>query len=117
MLPDDALVFPATFETLFDLSPDAILVTDVQGNIRGANQLAEMMFGYGRGKLIDQPIENLVPERYRGRHPAHRKTYNKNPRTRSMGGELNLLGLRKDGSEIPVDIMLRPINTADGRSF
>ncbi len=114
MLPEDAFAFPATLETLFDLSPDAVLVTDAQGRIREANEQAEAIFGYSRQELIGQPIENLVPERFRSRHPAHREGYNAHPRTRSMGGGLNLLGLRKDGSEVPVDIMLRPMETANG---
>ncbi len=67
-----------------------------------------------RGELAGQPIENLLPERFREHHPAHREGYNKHPRTRSMGGGLNLFGLRKDGSEFPVDIMLRPMDGADG---
>ncbi len=114
MLPDDASAFPKALDTLFELSPDAVLVTDAQGHIRGTNEQAEAMFGYGRGELAGQRIENLVPERFREHHPAHREGYNKHPRTRSMGGGLNLFGLRKDGSEFPVDIMLRPMDGADG---
>lgn len=113
MVPGDPIALPA-IEQLFDLSPDAILVTDVQGHIRAANHPAEAMFGYGPGELVGQPIESLVPERFRGDHPGHREDYNVRPRTRSMGGGLNLFGLRKDGSEFPVDIMLRPMTTADG---
>ena len=113
MPPEDTFAFPA-IQQLFDFSPDAVLVTDAQGHIRAANHQAEAMFGYGSGELIGLPIENLVPERFRGRHPAHREDYNAHPRTRSMGGGLNLFGLRKDGSEFPVDIMLRPVDTANG---
>jgi formate hydrogenlyase transcriptional activator len=113
MIPGDTFAFPA-IEQLFDYSPDAILVTDAQGHIRAANYLAEAMFGYGPGELTGQPIESLVPERFRGSHPAHRADYSAEPRTRSMSGGLNLFGLRKDGSEIPVDIMLRPVDTANG---
>jgi PAS domain S-box-containing protein len=113
MVPGDTFAFPA-IQQLFDFSPDAILVTDVQGRIRAANHQAEAMFGYGPGELIGQPIESLVPERFRRGHPAHREDYNAQPRTRSMDGGLNLYGLRKDGSEIPVDIMLRPVDTANG---
>ncbi|MGA9957101.1 MAG: PAS domain-containing protein, partial [Acidobacteriaceae bacterium] len=113
MLPGDTFAFPA-IQQLFEFSPDAILVTDAQGNLRAANHQAEVMFGYGPGELIGQPIEMLVPERFRKGHPAHREDYNAHPRTRSMGGGLNLFGLRKDGSEIPVDIMLRPVDTENG---
>ncbi len=51
MLPDDASAFPKALDTLFELSPDAVLVTDAQGHIRGTNEQAEAMFGYGRGEL------------------------------------------------------------------
>jgi PAS domain S-box-containing protein len=60
------------------------------------------------------PIENLVPERFRRKHPSHRENYNAHPRARQMGAAMNLFGLRKDGSEFPVDIMLKPIETASG---
>jgi PAS domain S-box-containing protein len=56
----------------------------------------------------------LVPARFRANHPRHRENYSAHPRTRQMGAALNLYGLRKDGTEIPVDIMLKPIETADG---
>jgi formate hydrogenlyase transcriptional activator len=113
MVLDDTSAFPG-IQQLFDFSPDAILVTDAQGKIHAANHQAESMFGYGPGELIGQPIERLVPERFRMGHPAHREDYKAKPRTRSMGGGLNLFGLRKDGNEFPVDIMLRPVDTAKG---
>jgi PAS domain S-box-containing protein len=55
-----------------------------------------------------------VPARFRGGHPRHRENYSAHPRTRQMGAAMNLFGLRKDGTEVPVDIMLKPIETADG---
>ena len=113
MPAEETFAFPA-IQQLFEFSPDAILITDAQGNLRAANHQAEAMFGYGPGELIGQPIEMLVPERFRKGHPAHREDYNAHPRTRSMGGGLNLFGLRKDGTEIPVDIMLRPVDTENG---
>jgi formate hydrogenlyase transcriptional activator len=101
-------------ENHFAISPDAIFVTDARGTIREANPRALEMFGYERGELIGKRIEELVPERFRGRHPSHRDNFNAHPRTRQMGAGLNLFALRKDGSEFPVDIMLRPIGTAAG---
>ena len=59
-------------------------------------------------------IEDLVPERFRRRHPSHRENYNAHPRARQMGAALNLFGLRKDGTEFPVDIMLKPMHTING---
>ncbi|HEY1766117.1 MAG TPA: sigma 54-interacting transcriptional regulator [Terracidiphilus sp.] len=99
---------------MFELSPDAILITAVDGTIRGANPRAEELFGYTVEELIGQSVEMLVPSRFRDDHPRHRENYNAHPRTRQMGAALNLFGQRKDGSEFPVDIMLKPVDTADG---
>ncbi|HEX4756802.1 MAG TPA: sigma 54-interacting transcriptional regulator [Terracidiphilus sp.] len=111
---DRATLAQTALENLFDVSPDAIFVTDAHGLIHGANPRAAELFGYSQAELFGQPIENLVPERYRGRHPSHRENYNAHPRARQMGAALNLFGLRKDGTEFPVDIMLKPIETASG---
>jgi formate hydrogenlyase transcriptional activator len=104
----------ATIERLFEFSPDAILVTDSRGIVRAANPRAEELFGYTSQELTGQPVEMLVPKRFRGGHPAHRENYNAHPRARQMGAALNLFGLRKDGTEFPVDIMLKPIETEAG---
>ena len=58
--------------------------------------------------------KHLVPERFRGRHPSHRENYNAHPRARQMGAAMNLFGLRKDGTEFPVDIMLKPMYSIAG---
>jgi formate hydrogenlyase transcriptional activator len=104
----------SALENLFDVSPDAIFVTDAAGVIRGANPRAAELFGYTQIELFGQPIENLVPERFRRRHPGHRENYNAHPRARQMGAAMNLFGLRKDGTEFPVDIMLKPMETGSG---
>ena len=82
--------------------------------IRAANPRAEELFGYSTQEIIGQPVENLVPARFRATHPRHREDYNAAPRARQMGAALNLFGLRKDGTEFPVDIMLKPVQTEDG---
>ena len=102
----------STIERLFEFSPDAILIADGDGVMRAANPRVEELFGYSSQELIGQPVEMLVPARFRGNHPRHRENYNAAPRTRQMGAALNLFGLRKDGTEFPVDIMLKPIETA-----
>ena len=101
-------------EKLFDISPDAIFVTDATGMIRAANPRASELFGYTQAELIGQPVENLVPGRFRSQHPSHRENYHAHPRARQMGAALNLFALRKDGSEFPVDIMLKPLQTPEG---
>jgi formate hydrogenlyase transcriptional activator len=103
-----------TIEHLFEFSPDAILVTDGDGIMRAANPRAEELFGYAGNELIGQPVEMLVPARFRANHPRHRENYIAAPRARQMGAAMNLSGVRKDGTEFPVDIMLKPINTAAG---
>jgi PAS domain S-box-containing protein len=103
-----------TIERLFEFSPDAILVTDGGGIIRDANPRAEELFGYSSDELIGRPVEMLVPQRFRGGHPAHRENYNAHPRARQMGAAMNLYGLRKDGAEFPVDIMLKPFASGQG---
>jgi len=103
------------FEKLFEASPDAIVVTDEKGQITSINSQVEQLFGYARQELIGQSVEILVPERFRQAHPGHRGTYNAHASVRPMGAGLELFGRRKDGSEFPVDIMLSPMETAEGR--
>jgi PAS domain S-box-containing protein len=102
-------------ENLFDVSPDAIFVTDSHGIIRAANPRAVELFGHTEDELIGKPIEFLIPSQYHATHPAHRANFEAHPRARQMGASLNLFGLRKDQSEFPVDIMLKPIDTPAGR--
>jgi formate hydrogenlyase transcriptional activator len=101
-------------ENLFDISPDAIIVTNASGRIRAANPSAAELFGYTQDEFADKSIEDLVPERFRRHHPSHRENYHAHPRARQMGAALNLYGLRKDNSEFPVDIMLKPLHTPNG---
>jgi formate hydrogenlyase transcriptional activator len=103
-----------TIERLFEFSPDAILVTDADGVMRAVNPRTEELFGYTGQELIGKHVEMLVPARFRGGHPRHRENYGAHPRTRQMGAAMNLFGLRKDGSEFPVDIMLKPMQTGSG---
>jgi len=76
---DRAELTQSALENLFDVSPDAIFVTDTHGVIRGANPRAAELFGHTQAELIGQPIENLVPERFRARHPSHRETTTPTP--------------------------------------
>jgi len=103
------------FEQLFENSPDAILVTNPDGRIIRANSQVERIFGYSRDELVGQPVETLIPERFRQIHPAHRNSYNAQPQSRPMGIGLELFGKRKDGREFPVDVMLSPVEMATGR--
>ena len=115
-MPDMAkrAVETSLFEKLFEFSPDAIVVTDQTGKISEVNAQVEKFFGYSRSELLGQPVELLIPERFRGIHPKHREEYVAQPHVRAMGAGLELYGRRKDGSEFPVDIMLGPVEGAEG---
>lgn len=97
-----------TFRTLLEFAPDGILLVDQHGAIVLANAQIEALFGYPRAELIGQRVEVLIPERFRSMHLSHRDVYVEQPATRAMGRKLDLWGLRRDGSEFPVEISLSP---------
>jgi PAS domain S-box-containing protein len=104
----------ARFRSLIELAPDGIVMANPTGRIVLANAQAHRMFGYDPGGLVGQAIEALVPERARAGHAAHRARYHASPRTRPMGIGLELGGVRRDGSEFPVEISLSLIETDEG---
>jgi PAS domain S-box-containing protein len=106
------------FENLVEFAPDALLVVNSAGTIIFANGTADVLFGFSKGELRGQPIERLVPEQLRRQHTGHRARYTDNPHLREMGAAVNeLLGMRRDGSEFPVEIRLSPIAIGDERMF
>ncbi len=98
-----------TFRAILECAPDAMIITDAEGVMLIVNAEAERLFDYPRLDLIGQPIELLMPERFRGAHPRHRAQYASQPHRRPMGAGLELFGRRRDGSEIPVEISLAPL--------
>lgn len=97
-------------ENLVEFSPDALLVVDSAGTILLTNSTADAMFGFARDELLGATIERLIPERLRGNHERHRGEYLASPRKRGMGGTaIDLLAVRKDGTEFPVEIRLSPL--------
>jgi formate hydrogenlyase transcriptional activator len=107
----------ALAETMMDSLPDAVFVVGEDGQIVEANQQAGPMFGYSRAELTGQRIDILIPERFRGVHALHHERYRAEPRIRQMGVGLELYGLRRDGTEFPVDIMLSPVKTTQKHLF
>ncbi|MFQ6022323.1 MAG: PAS domain S-box protein [Acidiferrobacterales bacterium] len=94
--------------------PDALAIISQDGKIARVNPQAEKLLGYTRGELIGRTVETLLPERFRRQHGEHRTRYFDNPRVRPMGTGLDLFARRKDGVEIPVEISLNPLSTAEG---
>lgn len=101
------------FRDVIEFAPDAFVLTDNDGRIVQINARSEELFGYHRSELIGLPVETLIPDRLRGKHEGHRKTYADESRSLRMG--VGLSCLRKDGTEFPEDINLSPLNTGRGR--
>jgi PAS domain S-box-containing protein len=104
----------ARFRTAVESSPSGMLMIDREGHIVLVNKEIERMFGYPRSELLNQPVEILVPSRFRDAHPLNRSKFFASPKTRAMGIGRDLFGVRKDGTEIPVEIGLNPIVTEEG---
>ena len=97
------------FRKLFDVAPDPILIIEKTGSIVLANRESESVFGYSIDELLGKKIEILVPQRYRGNHAHYRGDFYRHPSLRPMGSGRDLFALRKDGSELPVEISLSPM--------
>jgi two-component system sensor kinase FixL len=102
------------FRLVVEAAPSAMIMVNADGCIALVNTQAEAVFGYARQELLGRPIETLVPKRFRSQHMEYRHGYLGDARARPMGAERELFGLRKDGTEVPIEIGLNPIHTADG---
>lgn len=102
------------FRQVIECAPNGMVMVDQTGKIALVNAEIEKSFGYSRDELLGQPIEILVPHSFRAHHPEYRNGFIKNPLARPMGAGRDLFGLRKDGTEFPVEIGLNPFETDQG---
>jgi len=103
------------FRAMIEAAPDAIIITDTDGNITLANEQTTVMFDYAEQELVGQKVEVLIPTNLAERHVQHRSGYMMEPKSRPMGLGLSLYARRKDGSHLPVEISLSSIQTADSK--
>ncbi|BBX83670.1 PAS domain S-box protein [Mycolicibacterium aubagnense] len=102
------------FHGLLESAPDAMVIVASDGRIALANAQADRLFGYRREDLIGREVETLIPPRFRGGHERYRSSFFADPRPRQMGVGLELWGLRRDGTEFPIDVSLSPLRTDEG---
>jgi methyl-accepting chemotaxis protein len=102
------------YQQAFEAAPTAFVAINEQGVIQMVNAQTEKLFGYRREELIGQPVEMLVPMRFRPNHPRHRTSFFVNPQARMMGAGRDLAGVKRDGTEFPIEIGLNPITTSEG---
>ncbi|HUK03056.1 MAG TPA: ATP-binding protein [Steroidobacteraceae bacterium] len=101
------------FGKALESAPDAIVIVDEAGRVVFANRQVSALFGYERGEIVGESVDRLLPERFRDKHAGHRRRYGESARMRPMGVNLELYALRKDSTELPVEISLSPIQDGE----
>jgi len=112
--PDAVQKSERRLRQVVEAAPNAMVMINSRGVIDMVNAQTERFFGYQRDEMLGQPIEMLIPERFRQRHPSLRGAFFTAPMSRPMGAGRDLYGLKKDGSEFPIEIGLNPIETDEG---
>jgi PAS domain S-box-containing protein len=114
MTPEPSPSTELRLRAAVESAPSGLLMTDARGHVVLVNREIERLFGFSREELLGKPVEALVPERFRGGHGGFRAGFMADPRMRAMGAGRDLYGLRKDGTEVPVEIGLTPVATEEG---
>jgi PAS domain S-box-containing protein len=114
MTADPANASEQRLRAAIDSAPSGLLMIDAEGRIVLVNREVERLFGYPREELLGRPVELIVPERFRDKHPSFRTGFIEHPAVRQMGSGRELFGRRKDGSEVPIEIGLTPFVTDEG---
>lgn len=117
MTSEDQIPGGRVSEILLEAAPDAIVSIDSGGLVHFFNRQAEITFGWSREEVLGKPIENLLPGRFHDAHVQHRAGFFQYPRIRPMGLGYDLWGLRKDGTEFPVEIALSPVVAPGGTQW
>jgi PAS domain S-box-containing protein len=103
------------FQLVFEkTAPCGMVMVDDSGIIVLTNYVSEQIFGYEHGAMEGQPVERLIPERFRSPHLEHRLKFSSDPHPRAMENRQEFYGLRKDGTEFPLEIALNPLTTSEG---
>jgi PAS domain S-box-containing protein len=109
----EELLLPLSEMAILEVVPEAMVIADEAGAICFVNAQTVAMFGYLRSELLEMKLDALMPERFRGKHQHHRREFISRPAIRPMGSGLKLFGLKKDGTEFPLDISLGPFKRGD----
>jgi len=105
-----------SFQLIFDSSADALLITDVTGQVLLANPVAQQLLGYSENAILNLKVEDLIPARYRSKHLSVREVFSSKPEKRAMGKGREIYALRNDGQELSVEISLTPLS-ADEHAY
>ena len=104
------MLSPDLLGKVLESAPDAVVIVDARGVVLFASRQITPLLGYLPEEMVGQPMERLMPARFRQSHLSHRGGYTHNAHTRPMGLDLDLFALHKDGRELPVEISLSPID-------